>query len=79
MRRDLLHAPDPERHRHPLFRAHRIDQDRDVVSFGLLEQQCRSACLHNPVGDFGDLKDRADRRADPLELLTFVQDIDEIL
>ena len=36
----------------------RVDEDRDVVSLGVLEQQCWAVPLDSAVGNFGDLEDR---------------------
>ena len=70
---DRLHRIDLQGQLHLPHARERIDQYGDVVTFGVFEQQRRTAPFDRPVGDLGDFEYGIDFNGDSFELAVFFQ------
>jgi hypothetical protein len=63
----------PERPRHAVERAERVDEHGDVAALGALEEQRGAVSLGDAVGDVTDLQVRVDLDRDALELAALLE------
>src|SRR5207237_2960423 len=76
--RNVVERVDAERETHAPLRAELIDQQGMLGSLRTLEQERRSAGLHRPVDDLGDLEIRIDLGADAGELALALEQRDPV-
>ena len=69
----LLEVVDHEGERHPGARAEGVDENGEAARRGCLEEQRRTARLHDAVGHGGDVQPHVDALAHPLELSALLE------